>query len=317
MSDSPTVLAPVMLDVDTGVDDAMAIALAIELRTRLIGISTVAGNVSIDLATANTRRVLAWLGADSVPVHRGASRPLVVDSLDAVHVHGENGLGGAELRDPVAPESHIDAVHAMLLNAEHYRGDLVLVALGPLTNVAMALNIRPQIVRQVRKLVVMSGAYFTNGNVTPHAEFNAHADPHATQQVMAADWNDLVAIGLDVTQETALVRAQWEAIGHQVSCSAELVRRTAARTFDVRGMHGLYIHDALAVAVACDPSLVETKPLEVNVVLDPDRQGQTVPDGAGNVQVATAVDAEAFEVLFAERLGIQKRVQQIQRDTTD
>ncbi|MDQ4045719.1 MAG: nucleoside hydrolase, partial [Chloroflexota bacterium] len=147
------------LDVDTGVDDAMALAVAVRSGARVIGVSTVAGNVPVHLATANTLSVLSWLGTPAIPVHRGASRPLALPFRDAVHVHGTNGLGGAELAGSVTEESRTNGVQAILDAAEAHEGQLVLAALGPLTNLAMALNIRPKLVYQVRKLAVMCGAF--------------------------------------------------------------------------------------------------------------------------------------------------------------
>jgi inosine-uridine nucleoside N-ribohydrolase len=309
--------APLWLDVDTGVDDALAIAFAVRAGANLVGISSVAGNVQIDFATDNSRRVLALLGADTVPVHRGASRPLAVAYHDAAHVHGTNGLGGANIGERRAPESEVNGVQAILDAAERYAGELVLVALGPLTNVAIACILRPLLTRQVRRLVVMSGAFRVPGNVTPHAEFNAFADPHAAAQVMALDWTELIAVGLDVTHQTIVSRAQWAGIAGDVPDTAELVRQIAARTFIERGMDGFYVHDPLAVAVALDPSLVDLEDMAIEVSTDEEHRGQTVPRGAGAVKVATAVDAARFDRWFAERLGIPVRERSIAADRSE
>lgn len=319
MADVSSASPPVMLDVDTGVDDALAIALAISLKMNLIGISTVAGNVNIDLATLNTRKVISWLGANSIPVHRGSSRPLAVARQNATHVHGENGMGGAEFPDPVARESRINGVQAILVNADLYRDELVLVALGPLTNLAMALAIRPHLAQQVGKLVVMSGAFFTAGNVTSHAEFNAYADPHAADQVMSASWNDLTAIGLDVTHSAVLTKGQWEAIEDGAARQADLIRRITARTFTARARDGIYIHDALAVAAAFQPSLVGTQTVKVEVSTATEQQGKTFvrDDASGRVQVATTLDVEAFEKLFAEQMSVPHRDERVTQERMD
>jgi inosine-uridine nucleoside N-ribohydrolase len=296
-----------LLDVDTGVDDALAIAFAIRTGAVLLGISTVAGNVNVDLATENTRRVLSHLGADSIPVHRGASRPLAVTYRDAAHVHGENGLGGVVLPESRAPESGINGVQAILDAAARHAGELVVVATGPLTNIAMALSLRPAIVRQLRSLVIMGGAFSVPGNVTPHAEFNIYADPHAAAQVLAADWSDAVIVGLDVTHQTVLAREQWSRIDASTGPAAYLAQRIAERTFAERGMGGFYLHDPLAMAVALDRSLVETRPGKILVATDEDRQGVTEVAGPGAVHVATGVDASRFETLFANALAIPRR----------
>jgi inosine-uridine nucleoside N-ribohydrolase len=309
--------APLWLDVDTGVDDALAIALAVRGGANLIGVSTVAGNVPIDFATDNSRGVLAHVGAGSVEVHRGASRPLAVPYHDAVHVHGANGLGGASIGEGRAPEATVNGVQAILDAAERHTGELVLVALGPLTNLAIALSLRPSLARQIGRLVIMSGAFRVPGNVTPHAEFNAFADPHAAAQVMAADWPELIAVGLDVTHQTIVSRGQWQAIGAETSATAALLRQIAARTFTERRMDGFYLHDPLAVAVALDPTLVTTEPMAIEVSLDAAHQGRTAPVGAGAVQVATGVDVARFDRLFSERIGIPARSSAIVADRSE
>lgn len=300
--DSP----PLMLDVDTGVDDALAIALAIRSHANLVGVSTVAGNVSIDLATENSLRVLSWMGAESVPVHRGASRPLVVDYQDAAHVHGGNGLGGAELPVSGASESSNGGVDALLANAAQHDGELVLVALGPLTNVAIALSLRPGLARQIRTLVIMGGAYFVPGNVTPHAEFNAFADPHACGQVLQAEWNEIIVVGLDVTHQTIISREQWEATPDDAPGAAGLLKRITGRTFNERKLDGFYLHDPLALAVAIHPELVEKEPHSISVDVH-ERRGKTTPAQGRGVSIATSVDAERFEAEFARRMGINSR----------
>ena len=297
---------PLMMDVDTGVDDALAIALAIQSDTNLVGVSTVSGNVSIDLATENSLRVLSWMGAESIPVHRGASRPLAVDNQDAAHVHGENGLGGAELPKSAGSESRIGGVEALLANAARYDGELVLVALGPLTNLAIALSLRPALARQIRTLVIMGGAYFVPGNVTPHAEFNAFADPHACGQVLRADWNEIIAVGLDVTHQTIISSEQWEATPDDATGATGLVKRITGRTFNERKLDGFYLHDPLALAVAFHPDLVETEPFSVSVDVD-ERRGKMTPHHGGSVNIATSVDGERFEAEFARLMGISSK----------
>lgn len=304
MSDHHHASDSLLLDVDTGVDDALAIAYAVGAGARLVGVTAVAGNVPIDASTRNSRSVLSWLGAESVSVHRGASRPLAVPHHDAAHVHGENGLGGAELDVIPIPESRVNGVQAILDAAEHHQGDLVIAAVGPLTNLAIALNMLPGLAARVRRLVIMSGAFFVPGNVTPRAEFNAFADPHAAKQVMSARWNDLVVVGLDVTHQVALSRSQWIKLGSHDGAAADLVRRITGRTFTERGMKGFYLHDPLAVAVALDESLVATETYRIDVATEGDERGQTTAVPHGKVRVATAVDVERFESRFSRLLNL-------------
>lgn len=308
MTQQPDSTTPLFLDVDTGVDDALAIVFAVRSRARLVGVSTVAGNVPIDHVTRNSLSVLSWVGAESVPVHRGASRPLALPYYDAAHVHGSNGLGGAEFGGSRAPEARLNGMQAILDAADLYQGQLVLVALGPITNVAMALNIRPRLVEQVRRLVIMGGAFRTGGNVTQDAEYNVYADPHAAQQVIDGGWSELVVVGLDVTHLATVTRSQWEGLEEGGSRTAELLRRVTERTFTERGMDGIYLHDPLAVAVALDDSLVETESHAVKVELaDDELRGKVTLAGKGSARVALGIDAARFERWFAELLELPAR----------
>lgn len=295
---------PLMLDVDTGVDDAAAIAMAIGLRANLVAVSTVAGNVPIDYATDNSLRVLSLLGKADVPVFRGASRPLVATYQDAAHVHGGNGLGGAELAVAQGHEGELTGPEAIVHHAERHAGEFTLVMLGPLTNLAIALSLRPRITRQIANVVVMGGAFSTSGNVTPHAEFNIYVDPDAAQQVFDAPWNAITAVGLDVTHQTVLSRAIWEAIPPGAG-AAGLLRDVAARTFLEREMSGFYLHDPLAVAVALDPSLVSGTTRAIHVATSDDGRGKTTVRDGGHVLVASEVKAETFVRRFCDALGLQ------------
>jgi inosine-uridine nucleoside N-ribohydrolase len=296
---------PLMLDVDTGVDDAIAIALAVARETNLVGISTVAGNVSVDVATRNTLDVLSHLGRSDVPVHRGASRPLVASFRDALHVHGDNGLGGMRLAASAAAEAATPGPAAIILNSGQHAGDLTLVTLGPLTNLAIALNVRPGIVDQVRHLVVMGGAFSEAGNVTPLAEFNMFVDPHAARQVLAAPWPRLTVVGLDVTHRVAFPRGSWADLPENVEGITGLVKGIMRRTFLDRGMDGFYLHDPLAVAVALDPSLVAGEACGIDVATrDAERGRTTATPGTGNALVAAQVDAARFGKGFADELGV-------------
>lgn len=295
---------PVMMDVDTGVDDAAAIAYALGLEADLVGVSTVAGNVGIDLSTGNTLKVLSLLGAEDVPVFRGASKPLVAPYVDASHVHGGNGLGGAELPDALAEEADLTAPEAIIAMAEEFAGELVLVAVGPYTNIAMALSLRPDLPQMVRRLVVMGGAYFNPGNITPHAEYNIYTDPHAAHQVFAADWQEIIAIGLDVSHQTAITKKMWDAIPDDAEGAAWMMRAIVERTYVERVRSGFFLHDPLAMAVALDDSLVTTESCFVDVVPDGEERGKTVVSPGGNARVAKTVDAERFVRRFCEAVGI-------------
>jgi purine nucleosidase len=295
---------PVMLDVDTGVDDAAAITYALGLEADLVGVSTVAGNVNIDLSTSNTLKVLSLLGAEDVPVFRGASRPLVAGYVDAAHVHGGNGLGGADLPEALVDEADLTAPEAIIAMAEEFAGDLVIVAVGPYTNIAMAISLRPDLPKLVRQLVVMGGAYFIPGNITPHAEYNIYTDPHAAQQVFAADWQDMIAVGLDVTQQTAITKRMWEAIPQKEEGSAWLMKAIVERTYTERVRSGFFLHDPLTMAVALDESLITTEPFAVDVITEGGERGKTVVSSGGRVRVAMTVEAERFVRDFCSAVNV-------------
>lgn len=299
--------SPLIIDVDTGVDDAIALALAVAREANILGVTTVAGNVPIDVATRNTLDVLNSLGRADIPVHRGASRPLVADYLDATHVHGGNGLGGVALPRSEAGEASLPGPAFILQSAAAFDGELTLVTLGPLTNLAIALNVRPQIVRQIKRIVVMGGAYFVPGNVTPVSEFNVHVDPEAADQVFNADWNDITLVGLDVTHQTVLARDLWERIPEGSGGAAGLVRGLMGRTFLERSMSGFYLHDPLAVAVTLDPDLVQGTAHHVTVDSSAAGESRGATRAAASDRgpvVATKVLAARFVRELSEVLGL-------------
>lgn len=299
--------SPLLVDVDTGVDDAIALAYLVALGADIRAVTTVAGNVPVDIATENTLRVLHVLGSTDVPVHRGASRPLVAQYRDATHVHGENGLGDVLLPRSPAPDQTLAGPAAIIAAATEHAGRLHVLTLGPLTNLAIAVNVRPEIVRRIRRVVVMGGAFFVGGNVTPYSEFNVFVDPDAAQQVFAAGFRDITIVGLDVTHKTVLSRELWTGIPETAEGAPKLVRDVLQRTFLRRDKTGHYMHDPLAAAVALDPTVVSGKIFAVTVDREGEARGRT-RTGAGTgetgVKVARSVDAARFQRLLAETLGL-------------
>lgn len=295
---------PLMLDVDTGIDDAAAIAFAIGAGADLVGITTVAGNCAIDQATDNTLRVLSHLGADTVPVFRGASRPLVASLHHAPYMHGDDGLGGANLPPAEVEEQDLTAPEAIVAMVEEFAGELVFVSVGPMTNLAIAMSLRPQIVDQIARVVIMGGAYFNPGNRTPYAEFNAYIDPDALDQVFQAQWNEIYAVGLDVTHQVEISPAIWNTIPKDAGGTAGLVRAVSKSAIEGATRDGFYLHDPLAVGVGLDPSIVTAGNYSVRVETAGERRGQTIVEEGGNVRVAKEVDATAFMRQFCDAVGI-------------
>ena len=296
---------PIVLDCDPGHDDAIALLLALASdEVELLGVTTVHGNQTLDKTTDNALRVLELAGRSDVPVARGADRPLVREPATAAHVHGESGLDGPML--PPATASPVDQ-HAADFLAEHVTSETVLVPVGPLTNIALALDrgMRPA------QIVLMGGA-IAEGNMTPAAEFNIWADPEAAQQVFHAGI-PVTMIGLDVTHK-ALLTPDWSErfrgagrLGVFVAELVDFFQQYHARTY---GWDGAPIHDALALAQVIRPGLVETKHRNVEVELESElTRGRTVvdlwrrTDRAPNADVGVDVDRDAFLELLLERIA--------------
>ncbi len=239
---------PMVMDVDTGVDDAVAIALASRLDSHeLVALTTVAGNVPVEYATKNTLTVAAWLDLD-VPVYRGMSQPLARPLFDAREHHGYDGLGGWT---PDVPQREIEAQsapEAMICLAREHQGAITFACVGPLTNLAVAILLEPRIVDWVDRLVIMGGAFFVPGNTTQHAEFNIYADPDAAALVarsgMRAEW-----VPLDATHETVITRDAWDRLASSEDPGEVLVREVTRRTLTELNRPRFHLHDPLAVAV--------------------------------------------------------------------
>lgn len=296
-----------ILDVDTGIDDALALAYAVRSPAAdVVAVTTLTGNVGVERTTANTLATLDLLGATSVPVHRGASRPLARPHVDAAYFHDTTGLGDAAL-PPSERALGADRGPAAIIRLAMARpGELTLVCLGPLTNLAIALNVAPELPGLLRSLVVMGGAFRVPGNISPAAEFNIFADPEAAAQVLAADWPEATLVGLDVTQRVTMARATWEAAerARDDDPSSLLVAEVCRRPFRARNLPEISLHDPLAVAVALFPDLIEFDRAAVEVGVDGDARGQTRTVGNGRFRVAKSVNAQSFLERFAEALGL-------------
>jgi purine nucleosidase len=298
---------PVVLDVDTGTDDALALAYAVASpRIELVAVTTVAGNVDVGKTTANTLAVLDWLGAGDVPVHRGASRPLARPHRDASYFHDEGGLGGARLPKSTRSIGADKGPAALIRLARQRPGELTLVALGPLTNLAIALNVEPELPDLLKSVVVMGGAYTVPGNTTPAAEFNILVDPEAADQVFRAPFPHLTAVGLDVTEQVALTRDDWDAVNEASSLPrpASLLREVGRSAFSTLGHDRFSLHDPLSVAVAIDPTLIAVRDLAIAVNTVEPELGRTRITGPGNIRVAESVDAQRALADFRRTVGL-------------
>ena len=297
---------PILLDCDPGHDDALALLLALASpEVELLGVTTVAGNQTVEKTTANALRVLALARREEIPVAAGAGRPLVREPFVAAYVHGETGLDGTELPAPTARPLERHAVDFL---AERVDG-ATLVATGPLTNVALLLARYPE--ARPERIVLMGGA-IAEGNVTPAAEFNVWADPEAAKRVFASGI-DVTMVGLDVTHKALVTTQRKErlrAAGRVGRAVAELLDFYDRFHREVYGFDGSPIHDAVALAYAFRPDLLETRELNVEIECESELcRGRTVVDvwrrtgREPNARVAVDIDAEAFLALLEERIG--------------
>ncbi len=306
---------PLLIDTDPGVDDALALLMAFaDERHDVVGLTVAAGNVGLDYTVRNALKLCEVAGREDVPVFAGAPDPLVHPAEDAAHVHGRDGFGDVEL--PAAARA-VEAEHAALaiLRLSHqHAGELLLVALGPLTNIALALKLDPTLPQRVKRFLVMGGAITGHGNITPVAEFNIAFDPEAAHIVFTAfphievaDWEATVAHGL-------LHRnvEQWLAADTDKARFYELIsRQTRLWSEDSRGEYW-YAADALAMAWALQPegaTKVERRPLAIEMAGGRTR-GATVVDwnrqtgAADNTTLLIGYDRERFESQVQRALGL-------------
>jgi len=298
-------VTPVLIDTDPGIDDALALLLAWSSpEIRVEAITTVAGNVRVEAASTNVVRLLALRRPTPRPlVAAGAAGPLARALTTATRYHGEDGLGDLADWPVVEPvPTSPDAASVIVDAARRHGRELTLVALGPLTNVALALKQDAAVVGRVGRVVVMGGAVDVPGNVTPAAEFNMHVDPEAAHRVLAAGL-PLELVPLDATRQAVLPRAGMRAaLGRSPGPLAARIQAFSERGFRIahaEGEQGMALHDPLAVAVTLDPSLAKWE--TVRLAVGPD--GETLrASGAPNCRVAKAVDADRFIRLFLDRL---------------
>jgi purine nucleosidase len=333
---------PLLLDVDTGIDDALALLYACASPdVELVAVTCVGGNVNARRVAENTRAVLELVGRDDVPVALGREQPLVKPLETSTETHGPRGLGHAELAPARRPLEHDEAASHIVDVARARPGEVTLVTLGPLTNLAVALDREPSLPNLLAGWVLMGGAYRAPGNTTPTSEWNIHVDPHAAKAVFAA-WARRsgslpLAVGLDVTERARFVpehlrrlavragaqpldaaglgREPVEVVG---SVEANPVLRFIADALrfyfefhaNYDGFYGAFIHDPFTVAAALDPALVRRQGVHVDVESGPGlAHGMTVADWRGltrkppNLDVAVDADAGTFLDRFIERVG--------------
>jgi purine nucleosidase len=321
---------PLILDVDTGIDDALALLYACASEDAdLVAATCLYGNVSRDRVVRNTLAVLAFAGRSDVEIAPGAERPLVRDLEIFPFVHGEEGLGDVEVGDQPGDVSPRSAQQLIVETARERPGEIVLVAVGPMTNVALALAEEPDLPSLLRGLVIMGGAFDRRGNASPVAEANIWHDPEAAAALFrgfsgAPEEKLPVCVGLDVTERVQMTPAHLDDL---CACApgsplSDFLRDSVRFYIDFYASYGARfdgaaMHDPLAVAVALDPGLVTLHATRVEVETDGTwTRGDTVADlddlrkgswesgwvDEDNARVALAVDGDAFLDRFNARL---------------
>lgn len=301
-----------ILDTDPGVDDAFAIlTLLAEKNVDVLGLMAVSGNVPIDVAFKNLRNLAALAGRSDVPVYRGAERPLVKAPRLAVEVHGDDGLGGVEIPGSEAPIERDHAVTATLRLLKAAPEKVIWIAVGPLTNVALALKLDPGVIEKVERLVVMGGSY-ARGNVTPAAEFNVWVDPEAWQVVVSSGI-PLTMVGLNVTENVPILpedEAEVAKMDGAVARAADGMLSFFRHVHTQNGWGEPKLHDVVAVLEALHPGLLETRACHVEVeCASPLTEGMTVVQTVlrdatkPNCQVAMQADAREISRLLRAALA--------------
>ena len=303
---------PMLLDCDTGVDDAVAILLAKHLNTvELKAVTTVAGNVEVEHTTRNTLQVLELAGMEDIPVFRGAEKPLLCEAVTAHHVHGQNGLNDMTLPKPKREPETLPAWDAIYEYAKKYKGELVVVAIGPLTNLALAIAKYKELPKFLKRIVIMGGAA-VGGNVTPSAEFNVYADPEAADMVFTCG-APVYMCGLDVTMRAYLSAEELDEIAALGSKQAEFTRdvmQGILKFYRTYKLGGVAFHDPVTVLYADDGSYFQTDFAGVRVETKGRlTRGKTVTDLYSdkqmehNAYVVTRVDRDIFKKRVFEILA--------------
>jgi purine nucleosidase len=306
----------IIIDTDPGQDDAVAILLALASpeEIEVVGITSVAGNVPLALTTKNALMICELAGKADVPVHAGCDRPIGRELVTAEYVHGATGMDGPDLPDPTMPlqEQHgVDFIIDTLRS--NPPGAITLCPLGPLTNIATALEKAPDIAERVDQIVLMGGAYFEVGNVTPAAEFNIYVDPQAAEIVFKSGI-DIVVMPLDVTHKALVTkerntafRAIGNAAGTAVAQMTDFFERFDREKY---GSPGAPLHDPCVTAYLIRPDLFSGRHVNVEIETSSElTMGMTVADWWGvtdrtpNTTFMGSVDADGFFALLTERLA--------------
>jgi purine nucleosidase len=306
-------LKRIIIDTDPGVDDSMAILLAFNSpELQVEGLTTVFGNTGSDVTTQNALRLVELAGRPNVPVARGAEKPLLRPFTgDGWRVHGRNGLGGVEFPPPQGRPDPRRAAQFIVDTVMANPGEITLVPIGPLTNIAIAVALEPRIAEQVKEVVIMGGAASVVGNVSAVAEANIQNDPEAANMVFHAGW-PITMVGLDVTEKSIMTPDYLERLRSANNRSTDFIYAIAQqylKSYQAIGFPGFHVHDSSAISYVIDPTLFTAQKLFVDVeYYSQHHHGQTVADWRGrreqapNVNVCLDVDSERLLEMYRQRL---------------
>jgi purine nucleosidase len=304
----------IIIDTDPGVDDSMAILLAFNSpELKIEGLTTVFGNTGAEITTLNGLRLVELAGHPAVPVARGVDQPMLRPYKgQGWRVHGHNGLGQVDFPLPKGQPDPRRAAQFIIDLVLANPGEITLVPLAPMTNVALAVLLEPRIVEHVKEVVLMGGAATVPGNASPVAEANIHNDPEAAWIVFHAGW-PITMVGLDVTHKTIMNRAYLERLKGAHNPQTDFIYAITQHYMQLyadRGIDGMPVHDPSAIAYLIDPTLFTTKKVYVDVERhSPYHQGHTVPDWRAqrglepNVNVCVDVDSARLLEMYYARLS--------------
>lgn len=305
----------IIIDTDPGIDDTFAVCTALRSpELEVVGLTSVFGNATIGHTTLNSLRLVELEGHTSIPVAKGCGSSLVMPTPPlGTHVHGEDGFGNTNLPLPEGRPLDISAAEFIIQTVQNNPGEITLVPIGPLTNIALALRIEPSIAQQVREVVIMGGAALVKGNASPVGEANIWHDPHAADIVFAAGW-PLTMVGLDVTTRVFMSTAFMNALVTADTPPAHLISQILPCYLNYFKQElglttGIHTHDPSAIAYLIDPGNFKTEAWPVYVETEGLLAGQTTPDIKGHwgdqrepINVCVDVNADPILNMIFERL---------------
>ena len=302
-------MTKIIIDTDPGIDDAMAIFYAAAAEDiELLGLTAIFGNVTVDTATRNALRLVEAAGLD-IPVARGAEKPLEMPHIKpSAHVHGDEGFGDIPAATPKGKAIDETAAEFLVRMARAHKGELVLCPIGPLTNIALAIQADPEFASNVDRIVLMGGSYKEGGNITPYAEANIYHDPHAAEVVFASGAK-VEMVGLDVTHQILCTKEDFAAMAEAAPKLGGMLQDMShfyLKFYETVGkFDGCSLHDPAAVIACTHPYLFASEEVGITVVTQGEEIGETraAADARSETSVLMGVEIEAVKSLFMQRIS--------------